>query len=236
MKVKLIDKNKKEYEMQYYQVNDFCKLLCYQKDNIDKFKEFEKDYTYFEAYFDFVIFELGYKMKNILFENEIIMANNEEIFTKDRIEKGQIYAYMTKCSDSILRIKKDSDVSMDSLIDPNGYSMMSYMNANAHGNHTVTSRTILNQMFIKNKRICDYFENGMMNISNAINSLGFFRTVVFDNEEIIIGLENILTPAQKEIFKDKKIDYEGETEEIEKEFVKEYLQMVKTGKKLVKIR
>lgn len=236
MIVKLIDKDQNEYEMEYYKVNDFCKMLCYKKENIELFNEFKKDYTYYDPYFDFVIFELGYEMENALFEDETILAVNGEIFKETSALKGYVFAHMTKCSDSILRIEKDDYLYKDCLVDPNGFNMMSNMRANIRGNHTVTSRTILNQVLIQNKKICEYFEDSMIRPVDIMSSLGFFRVINFDGEKFIVGLEGIMTPEQALIFGKRNIEYSGEAEEIEKEFVQDYLDIVKSDDNLRKAR
>lgn len=234
MRVKLISQEQNVYEIEYYQVNDFCKMLCYQEDNIAKFMEFKKDYTYFDAYFDFVIFELGYKMENALFEGKIIEAIGNEIFTEDKLKKGNKFAYMTKCSDSILRIEKCDRFNRDCLFDCNGYSMMGYMEANNRGNHNVTSRTILNQVYIQDEKFCNYFEDSGINSIDIINSLGFFRVATYEDCAFIIGLENIMTSLQYDVLKNRTIEYLGEAEEIEKQFVYDYSKITNKGNRLKK--
>lgn len=47
-------------KLNIYEVNNFCKEICLNEENREAFLEFEKGYTRFEAYFDFVVFELHY--------------------------------------------------------------------------------------------------------------------------------------------------------------------------------
>lgn len=236
MKIKMISPTGNIYEMNYYEVYDFCQMLCNKKENIDRFNEFKKDYNYFEAYFDFVIFELGYMMKNAIFEGKCIFNYQDEIFIYGDSEQKYKLAYMTKCSDSVLRIKKCTKKIEDCMIDPNGYSMMGFMKNNERGNHNITCRTILNQILIQNKEICEYLSNGFIYPIDVLHGLGFLRAVSIDDYEIIMGLEGLMTEQQKEVINLKKVSYSGEAFENEKELVQEYLNIVNKNNDVEKKR
>lgn len=226
MKIDMISPTGEIYEMNYYEVYDFCQMLCNKKENVDKFNEFKKDYNYFEAYFDFVMFELDYKMENAIFDRECIYNYEGELFVYEDATQKYKFPYMTKCSDSILRIKKCTKKIEDAMIDPNGYSMMGFMKNNERGNHAVTSKTVLNQILIQNKKICEYVQNRNVISIDILHSLGFLRTVSIDDYEVIIGIEGLITEEQSKIINLKKVLYYGKTSGDEKELVQEYLKIL----------
>lgn len=230
MIVELISPNNEIYKLNYYEVNDFCKIVCNKEEYKERFKEFQKDYTYFDAYFDFIMFELGYKMHSCLFEKDNIFCKNNQLYSENFSRNNYIMPYITKCSDEVLRIKEVSKVIPNALIDPNGMKMMGKMIEDERGTHITTARTILNQLLIRSKKICEHFIIDSVNPLNELMNIGFIRGAKQDGFEILICREELLSEELKNILKQDKISNYGYAEDIDYELKEEYLNFINSKK------
>ena len=190
-----------EYDEAYY----FCKKICEEEINKERFLEFKKDYSYFNPYFDFIMFELDYIMINGLYRNRCVtryqnslyeILNSNDLYDYDYTElklndvnNYDKFPLITKCSDKILRIKSLSQNLDACIINPNGITMMSSDGTdNDRGSHSVTCRTILNQMLLENIQIVDdYLQYGHNAGNYLIENHGFLKVTSKDEGGFIIG-------------------------------------------------
>lgn len=192
----LISPDGEVYNMEYYKLGLYTKQLCEQyvsisHDNQEQFEKFSSHYHYFNPYFDFVIFQLGYKIINpFLQKNTIGYAIGNYFITKSTEHKSRIEKY-TSVSDSDLQITNYQDTSVkEGFIDPNGIGFK--VNRKIDMGHPKTAQLILNQLLINNKEIYeDYIQfmtNSSMNdipptIENyMIVRLGFAHLCIFDTD------------------------------------------------------
>ena len=218
LKVGFITPEDKVYWMTYDEVNDFCKSLCYQEENYNKFQEFSKNYTYFSPYFDFIMFELEYVFINSLLEQntflkkvnqslyQVQVDNEEEIsyemitYLAVRKKNGRNYSHMVACSDSELNIQK-ADISKfhNCMLDPNCYSMISTRDEK-RGNHEITSNTILNQLLIYSPLLWKDYNKIPIKYSTIFLTeyCGFLHIDSVEQDKKIIGTERLLTKEVNE--------------------------------------
>lgn len=217
-KVGFITPQNEVFLMNYNEVNNFCKEICFRKDNINDFLEFEKDYTYFYPYFDFVMFKLDYIFINPLLEedtylkkikNALYKVNKSDIddvisydsisLIAQRIQNGKNYAHLVACSDKELRISMaNSFMVNDCMIDPNGYTLMSTNDGEENGNHEVTSNTIVNQLLISNNELWKSYNNKEYSTIYLIEKFGFIRASSLNDSGILIGVDRFLSDIVKE--------------------------------------
>lgn len=200
--------------MNYYDVEEFCRNLCYQEENKKEFQEFSKDYTYFKPYFDYVMIKKHYIFMNPLFQannylktigNSFYMVNLEtsnptyqEIFDKIvRCKNGGNYSFLVACSDTELHIKSaDIHDEVNTMLDPNGYSLTTTRDEK-QGNHEITSNTIVNQLLIGNKYLSESYDNQYA-VMYLVEKFGFIRALCLKDGGLLIGIKDFLTPQQKE--------------------------------------
>lgn len=223
--IKLISPNGEGITLNYYEVLDFCKVLCYKKENKEKFLKFSKDYTYFLPYFDFVMFELGYKMHNVLFEDSYLIAKSGELYLLSDLQKNNHIPFMTKCSDEVLNIRKNTRVLKNSLVDPNGMAMMCKLTTSKNGSHTITGNTIMNQLLIQNKIIYKYCHKFRSNSVNMLINLGFVRTCSRKYGGLIIGIKDLLDEQVLKTLNTKKIKTTKEATSDEFKLKEEYIKI-----------
>lgn len=225
-KVIFISPNNCIHTINYDNVEEYCKKICLDSNNIEKFEEFKKNYTYFTPYFDFVMFELEYIFINSLFSGRqglfhinnalylypIKSLNYDECFknAKELFSYHQPLPTMTTVSDSELGINKSSSTDTgDVIIDPNLYGMM-IKTGTISGSHGITANTILNQLLIKSTIICNSYYNFAINgidfsidpINYIISHLGFLRATSTDINPMLIGNMIILEKEQKQFIYD----------------------------------
>ena len=227
-KVGFITPNNDLIFMNYYEVENFCKEICFQEENIELFEAFKKDYSYFSPYFDFVMIHKKYLFINCLYnKNYFIMFSNGAYYFsylvsdnyQDNVnffEEQQIYenySDMTSVSDIELNIKaQDVGYDDDCMIDSNVIGMMSMTNVGSnYGSHVVTASTVLNQMLIKSNLIAiNYFnflnDNVIFDetdpIDYLVHYLGFLRVACRETSPLVMGCKKILSDECLEFFKD----------------------------------
>lgn len=223
MIVELISPSNEKTLLNYYEVNEFCKLICCKEENRESFEIFKRDYNYFEPYFDYVMFELKYKMHNCLFENDYISCVNNKIYSSNFYSS---IPYMVKCSDKSLKIVEIGDEILTSMIDPNGMQIMGYCEENDRGSHIMTARTILNQLLIQSQEICKHYYRYKTNPINELINMGFIRSLGSDVFETLICREELLTDNLKSKINMNSVSDYGFAEEIYFELLREYLNIM----------
>lgn len=223
----LVSPEGEEFVCKYFEINEVCKKIIQNLCNNDveikkKFFEFKKEYTYFEPYFDFVLFELGYVIKNPFdIEKAEMFANNNDIYMNYNF---QCIAIFGKSNDSEIGLCKLNEENMDiSMIDGN---LMAIKPKN-YKKHLFIARFILNHIFIKNQKIYEeYLEEttpclfynfeydrflishfSFFSLDKNVKNEKQSQFAVFRNQEYyytIYAEEKTVTPIQKE-FIDKLI-------------------------------
>lgn len=232
IQVGFITPNNQKIYMEYSEVEGFCRQLCYQSENYQNFLEFQKQYTYFTPFFDFVMFHLNYIFMNPLLQentylknvsNSLYLVKLEELETESynsiteraiTIKNGKTYSHIVACSDVELNIQYYNGTLYDCLIDPNGYSMMSKKDEEK-GNHEITGNTILNQLLIYNSSLVKYLDN--RKYSPTLLSMYFGFLYINARDKIIIGVDRFLSPIVKKMkddhcSKDNGIFYDWEND------------------------
>ncbi len=222
--VGFITPDNQKFFMKNSEVLEFCKKLYFDKKNIQGFENFQKDYSYFEPYFDFVMFNLNYIFINPLGEKgtflkavgsglyKIDETEEKEFLRYDDIEELTIrkrYSdnpYMTAVSDKSLNIRKVKKSNMCScMIDSNGYSFISSSASAPKENYEITSLSILNQYILYNSNLLAFYNTNIYSTSFLVERCGFIR-MSYDNKNggNMVGVERFLTPIQYKIMDDFK--------------------------------
>lgn len=232
LQVGFITPNNQKIYMEYSGVENFCRQLCYQTTNYPEFLEFQKQYTYFTPFFDFVMFHLNYIFMNPLLQentylknvsNSLYLVKGEQLEIENydnitehaiRIKNGKTYSYIVACSDQELNIEYYNGILSDCLVDPSGYSMMSKKDE-INGNHEITGNTILNQLLIYNGSLVKYLDSRQY--SPTLLSMYFGFLYINSRDKIIIGVDRFLSPVVKAMkdnhcAKDNGIFYDWENE------------------------
>ena len=79
-KVAFLTPNNEKFEMNYWEVEEFCKKICLKEENKASFEEFSKKYTYFPPYFDYVMEVKKYIFFNCLFNEEHCLIFNDDAY------------------------------------------------------------------------------------------------------------------------------------------------------------
>lgn len=194
----LVDKNGKEEQINYYELEAKFKSIINNLDNKKNFDEFIEKYQYFNPYFDYALLELGYYIKNPLgLENSIIFGLDKEkiLYIKnidfndipkdfdfnERKEFAKKYNNkypISKCDNETLNIRNvDYEFSKlsNGLIDRfNNFIEIPKQN----GTHNDLALLIVNQMLIQNKYAYqDYIQIDGVNkeLSFLEKKFGFIR-------------------------------------------------------------
>lgn len=200
--------------MDYSEVKKFCVEICESDENIQAFLEFKKDYTYLEAYFDFVAFKKKYIFINPLLGNrDIFLVQDKdslyevpsEYLKNAEISYDSIYEayftnpklatfpYLNPCSDKELNLKKFfmNNFNETCVIDSNGMCLMSKTGFTNKGNHSVTERIYLNQVLINDEDILqEYKENKNMIYDPSIYPLQYLGHIrVFSTPSLSVVYE-----------------------------------------------
>ena len=208
----LLPDNSKVF-MDYDEVNDYCKNICESEEYNNEFLDFEKNYTYFDAYFYFVMKKLNYIFINpFLKEDNYLMSLGDSFYTvvgasdieyekiKDlavRVKNGGNYPDVVSCSDQVLNIQPVDGSKIGTwLIDPNGYSMIS---AEIDINHEITANSVLNLLLTSEKGLWKRLDLNKYAITLLIEHFGFLRTVFYYGNSMIVGVEDFLSDEIKNL-------------------------------------
>lgn len=205
--------------MNYGEVEDFCKKICFDEKNLDAFLNFKVNYSYFSPYFDFVMIHKKYLFLNSLFNKETFIIYRNKAYYYNFLVSDNYFdnvvsfeknffrgmlSDLTTVSDFELDIKKQNvKFTDDCLIDPNGVGMMSKTNVGGdYGSHSVTASTVLNQLLIKSDSLAKFYYNLLDHevlfddtfpIIFMIQCLGFLRVASRDSYPIIMANKNLLS-------------------------------------------
>lgn len=219
-KVIFLTPNNERFEMNYWEVEEFCKKICLKEENKASFEEFSKKYTYFTPYFDYVMEVKKYIFFNCLFNEEHCLIFNDDAYYfssiigstySDTINNFKFlieyldYSDLTRISDEELDIKlQKTEYTDDCVIDPNCIGMMSKSSVGSdYGSHVVTGATVLNHLLSKSRIITEdywkyinqyeeiYYED--FGIDYLVERLGFLRVACRDCYPIIFNNEKVLS-------------------------------------------
>lgn len=205
IQVKFINQNNEIFKMNYSEVLTFCKMICLKEKNHEQFEIFQKNYTFFEPYFDFVTFQLNYVFcvgdytlcyypnPNIVGDALYDVATRSNDYKKIKKYVAEMIKLhmenfppiqITKCSDYDLNLQKIENIPKKSfLVDGNLFGYISKV-GDEQGSHTITANTLFNQFLIQNpihiKNIEEYVHRiGYLSEGTSLNylvtNLGFIR-------------------------------------------------------------
>ncbi len=229
MKVRFLTPYNTYEEMEYHDVLEYCKYIATLPMFKDDFEEFKKHYSYFSAYFDYVMFRLGYIMMNpLLIEGIGAIAHKDQLTffydkrddydtIKRRLEDKNDHSYsfmprITKCDDLTMQVaKQTTEIRDDVLVDPNMMSMMSKTPTGL--SHVITGNTVLNQLLIASKEVLEDYQkffhrNYSSGVEYLVNSMGFIRLVSPKYVPLMIINKRVATSEQKEFFHAGKEKYD----------------------------
>ncbi len=225
MKVRFLTPYNVYEEMEYYEVLEYCKYIATLPMFKDDFEEFKKNYNHFSAYFDFVMFKLGYIMINPLgFDEQGAIADSNHIYffrdkgddyetirchlQNDSNSNYRFIMRITKVDDITLQIERQTtEIKRDALVDPNMISMMS--KSSFYSSHLVSGNTILNQLLIASKEVVDDYYSSFIYTYEAaveylVNNMGFIRLVSPEYAPLMIVNRRVSTLRQKMFFDELK--------------------------------
>lgn len=187
METGLITNENKFIAIPYYEIGDFAEKICeqyIQKSELNKieFEEFAKNYTFFKPHLDFLLFHLGYKMKNpLLHENSTWEVIKGKLQLKS--ETGSVFDY-SPVRDDILQITYVNPEKIeDSLIDVYGRKYRVPKEFGLH--HEDVYELVINQYLIYDKELYkiyeEYMNSGITIGTFGRNVLGFHQICVYDD-------------------------------------------------------
>ena len=170
--VALLTPDNKLLKATYPKLRNICIKECLKEENIEQFMEFQKEYSYFEPYFDFMFFRKKYLLLNPLYvESSVLGEKNGELYLVkiteidyekirrklEQINTQEQKIFITQCSDRKLQLKKASVKNIGRcLVDSNLISMMN-VPVDSLDSHMTTANTILNQVMIRCPEIAKDF-------------------------------------------------------------------------------
>lgn len=220
IKVGFVTPDNKRVYLDYDEVEEFCKLICESDDNFEKFKLFSEKYSYFNAYFDYVMIKLGYVFMNpLLRSGTYLKAINDKMFvvednddsTYNQIKNKAIdnsnqkyYPTIVASSDRVLNIEIPTQMILKNwLIDPNGVAMIA-MVGDEGANHEITGDTILNNLLISTSNLWREIDFTKYSVVSLIERFGFARSVYHDDMNIIIGVSRIFSSKVEKLIDEYK--------------------------------
>lgn len=229
--VALLTPENKILKATYSKLRSICMKECLKEENIDEFMEFQKDYSYFEPYFDFVMFKLKYILINPiymqrsalypiedgLYSIEVDTLDYEKIKqqAQEMAKSLQTIPFMTMSSDESLRIRRmTKDTIKTCLLDSNNVGLLN-KNGGNDGSHGITGNTILNQMLLLsptiNKEYIEFLNNeNIIKESTALNYLirdiGFLIITDKSINPLVIANESAMTESQLKLRDDLEKD------------------------------
>lgn len=243
-------------EMNYWEVEDFCKKICLKEENKASFDEFSKKYSYFTPYFDYVMKVKKYIFFNCLFNKDCCLIFRDDVYYFSYIvSKSYIdnlnnfnflkryleYSDLTTISDLELDIKlQKTEYTDDCVIDPNCIGMMSKSSVGSdYGSHVVTGATILNHLLTKSQTITEDFWKFVnqyesnydedFGIDYLVERLGFLRVTCRDCYPIIFKNEKVLSSLCKNFCDEAEKVFNYSINDVEEEFsevCKEYQKII----------
>ncbi len=217
-KVKIISPDNEKTELNYFDILFFCQkkteeYISLSHENLIRFRNFRKNYTIFDPYFDFVILELKYILLNPFFEKDeyllpyngkyyINSLYNTSINYDDLINKKPNFSFdfMPATDYNICRNKKtlNKDTRIGFCVDSEG----NIYNNDILQRHLKMIHLLLNQHLIKEFGICNKYKH-------YIEVHGYHRKVDFFSEKLgyMIGFpsnQNTLIFNSKLLTKEQK--------------------------------
>lgn len=217
-KVKIISPDNEKTELNYFDILFFCQkkteeYISLSDENLIRFRNFRKNYTIFDPYFDFVILELKYILLNPFFEkDEYLLPYNGKYYINslyntssnydDLINKKPNFSFdfMPATDYNVCRNNKilNKDTRIGFCVDSEG----NIYNNDILQRHLKMIHLLLNQHLIKEFGICNKYKH-------YIEVHGYHRKVDFFSEKLgyMIGFpsnQNTLIFNSKLLTKEQK--------------------------------
>lgn len=173
----------------YYEIGMFAENICKNyvgknENNRKKFEEFAKNYHHFQPYFDFLLFELGYKMLNpLLRENAMWHVEDNILYLSTHI-KAKEYRYLPVNDFFFKRQYISPENLQDCVVDFDGISYNVPRKLGLF--HEEMDELILNQYLIYDKELFEIYQNYMekgLNVGAFCrNMLGFYHITIYQDQ------------------------------------------------------
>lgn len=213
-KVGFITPDDSFYSMNYSEVEAFCKEICFSDESRESFLEFAKDYSYFRAYFDYIMImgkflffnPLYNNKKFIIFDkgayylNDLVSLNYQDNVSSyfERKSRESFISDFTTVSDLELGIQAcEINSDFECMIDPDMIGMMSKTGTvDPDGLHYVTGASVLNQLLISSEEIAKSYYSYLKNdgidemddpVNYLVSNVGFLRMAGQNENKIVIG-------------------------------------------------
>lgn len=212
MKSVLIDNKGNKIELNYYEIENKCiEIINNLTEEIKKkFNIFKENYQYFNPYFDFVIFELGYMIENPMdIENSLLISKNNKMYiiqnmSYDKYRNNDIQIndseFYNKCDNVTLSIRdvpyKFEEIK-NGIVDQNNI----FLELGDMRLHNDLALVIVNQMLIKSDLVYTEYLNYKSSGNKAINFLesefGYLR-IGFIGKILLSYNENKISYKQED--------------------------------------
>lgn len=147
--------NNKEYEIEYYDLLEFCKELTLELINEEtnriNFKEFQKKYTYFYPYFDYIFGEQKNIIINPFYLDDCIFEFKDNKY--HITESNNLTHTFTYSSDDYVGLNKTNTIETGFFILEDG----TIIDNRYVDRHLVNATTLLNNYLIQDKYLCKSF-------------------------------------------------------------------------------
>ncbi len=184
----ITDENKR-ITISYYEMGMFAESICknYVEENENngiRFEEFSKNYHHFKPYFDFLLFELRYKMVNPLLRQNSTWYVEEGILYLKTSTQSIKYHYLP-VNDVFFKKQYISPENLqDCVVDFDGVSYNVPRELGLF--HEEMDELILNQSLIYDKELFEIYQNymkGGINVgASCRNILGFYHITIYPDQ------------------------------------------------------
>lgn len=147
--------NNKEYEIEYYDLLKFCKELTLELTNEEtnriNFKEYQKKYTYFSPYFDYIFGEQKNTVINPFYlENPKFECKDNKYIITEPNNLSHIFTYST---DDFIGLNETNKIETGFFILEDG----TIIDNRYVERHLINATTLLNNYLIQDKYLCKSF-------------------------------------------------------------------------------
>lgn len=161
METGLITNENKFIPIPYYEIGLFAENICKNfmeanEKNKEKFEVFAKNYQHFKPYFDFLLFELGYKMINPLLRKDSIWHVEENTLYLSTLNQVKAYRYVPVNDCIFVRQGNKLENLQDCVVDFYGVFYNVLRKQGLY--HEDTDELILNQYLIYDKELFESYQ------------------------------------------------------------------------------
>lgn len=212
--------------MEYYEIGKYCKDLCLSKANKSLFTDYivKYNYSYFNAYFDYVLHELGYILINPLLEPQrkwVASHGSCNISTNasleyDPVKKDGLAKLFVRATDEAFAVNKQV-LPLDAYMDLDGYAIQVLKDeygedSNCWGHYGIGC-LIVNNLLIQEKDVYQLYEQFIKNNTTMkiheflIGHLGFLECAMRHNTILYNNAEGFFSIHQMEVIEHIKKYY-----------------------------